>query len=341
VRPRAAPEGAPPPAAERKPTAPDAPSAAAPPHHRRALFLPHWARAGLRHLPAAGRRLGNLAEAALLRLAMAVFAWLPVDIASACGGRLARAIGPHLRVSRRALANLERVMPENDAAANRRILHGMWDNLGRAVAEHPHLRHICDADSGRVEIVNGSAIDDLMAGSRPAILFGGHVANWEVGPSTIHRLMGGALLSVYRAANNPWVDRMQRQTLGSRQAVAKGAQGGRALISHLRRGGHVAMLVDQKQNDGVAVPFFGVDAMTAPALARLALRFGCPILPVRVERLDGARFRFTVQPALEALDTGNTAADVLATMTRVNAVVEGWVRAQPEQWLWLHRRWPG
>ena len=181
----------------------------------------------------------------------------------------------------------------------------MWDNLGRALAEHPHLARICEPAS------NGAAIAELLAGGRPALLFSGHLANWEVGPSTVHRLMGGSLLSVYRAANNPWVDGMQRRRLGARRAVAKGA---RALLRHLRRGGHVAMLVDQKQNDGIAVPFFGAPAMTAPALARLGLRFGCPILPIRVERLAGARFRFTVLPALATADTGDAAADVLETI---------------------------
>ena len=271
---------------------------------------------------------------------MAVFACLPVDWASAVGGWLGRRIGPRLRASRIARCNLRRALPGNGDAENDRILRGMWDNLGRAVAEHPHLRRICAEGSARVEIVNGEAIAALLAGGRPSLLFGGHFANWEVGPTTVHRLMGGALLSVYRAANNPWVDRLQRRGLRARQAVAKGAPGGRELIRHLRHGGHIAMLVDQKLNDGIAVPFFGRDAMTAPAIARLALQFACPIVPVRVERLGGARFRFTVEPPLTVVDSGNAAADVQATMTEVNAVIERWVRAQPEQWLWLHRRWP-
>jgi KDO2-lipid IV(A) lauroyltransferase len=286
------------------------------------------------------RRLFHLTEAALFLLLVTIFAAMPVECASWLGGRIARLIGPRLGVSRRALRNLSRAMPENDAARNRRILCGMWDNLGRAIAEHPHLAWICDPASGRVEIVNAAAVDQLMALGARALLFGGHFANWEVTASTIHRVLGGSLLSVYRAANNPWVDRMLRRRLGAREAVAKGAEGGRRLLRHLRSGGQVAMLVDQKQNDGIAVPFFGAAVMTAPALARLGLRFGCPILPVRVERLTGARFRFTVLPAFEATDTGDAAADVLATMTRVNAMLEGWVRARPEQWLWLHRRWP-
>ncbi len=293
--------------------------------------------AGLRIV---GRHIADGGEAAALIAVMAFFACLPIDWASAVGGFIGRTIGPRLSATRIALRNLRRAMPGNSDAENHRILKGMWDNLGRAVAEHPHLRRICAEGAGRVEIVNGEAIAALQAKGDPSLFFGGHFANWEVGPTTIHRMMGSALLSIYRAANNPWVDRLQRRGLRARQAVAKGAPGGRELIRHLRRGGHVAMLVDQKLNDGIAVPFFGREAMTAPAIARLALQFACPIVPVRVERLVGARFRFTVEPPLAIVDTGDAAADVPAAMTRVNAVIEAWVRARPEQWLWLHRRWP-
>ena len=291
-------------------------------------------------LRAAARHVVHGGEAVGLVAVMVAFACLPVGLASAVGGFLGRSIGPRLSTSRVARRNLRRAWPGNSEAENERIIRAMWDNLGRAVAENPHLGRICAAGSGRVEIVNGEAIAALLAAGRPSLLFGGHFANWEVGPTTIHRLMGSALLSVYRAANNPWVDWLQRRGLRARLAVAKGAQGGRALIRHLRRGGHVAMLVDQKLNDGIAVPFFGRDAMTAPAIARLAQQFDCPIVPVRVERLSGAHFRFTVEPVLAVADTGDTAADVLEAMTRVNAVIEGWVRARPEQGLWLHRRWP-
>jgi KDO2-lipid IV(A) lauroyltransferase len=288
----------------------------------------------------ARRQIGDLAEAALVIPVMIVFACLPVDWASALGGAIGRLLGPRLRASRRALRNMARAMPENGDAENRRILRAMWDNLGRAVAEYPHLDAICAARSKRVEIVNGEAAADLRISGKAGIIFGGHFGNWEIGPSMIHDLMGSSLLSIYRAANNKWIDRVMRRRLRARQAIPKGVEGGRQLLRHLRHGGHVAMLVDQKMNDGIAVAFFGRAAMTAPAIARLGLRFHCPLLPVRVERLEGARFRLTILPPLDVVDTGDTAADVLQTMTRVNAVIESWVRARPEQWLWLHRRWP-
>lgn len=288
----------------------------------------------------ARRHITYAAEAAAFLVISSVFSAMPVDWASNVGGYVGRVIGPRLGVSRRALRNLRRVMPENDEAENQRILLRMWDNLGRSVAEYPHLSRICCATSGRVEVVGGAVLTHLLQSDESAIFFGGHFANWEVGPSVIHGLLGTSLLSVYRAANNPWVDRLMRRRLPTRQAVAKGPAGGRDLLRHLRQGGHVAMLVDQKMNDGIPVPFFGRDAMTAPAIARLALRFGKPVVPIRVERLAGARFRFTVLPPIHMADTGDAAADVLAAMSRVNAVIERWIRACPEQWLWVHRRWP-
>jgi KDO2-lipid IV(A) lauroyltransferase len=100
------------------------------------------------------------------------------------------------------------------------------------------------------------------------------------------------------------------------------------------------MLVDQKLNDGIPVPFFGRDAMTAPALAILALRFDCSVVPIRMVRLNGARFRMISEPPLPLPKTGNAEADRRTLMIAVNQVVERWIREHPEQWLWVHRRWP-
>lgn len=294
----------------------------------------------LARLRGARSEAAHLAEAAALLVVMTIFACLPVDWASRLGGFIGRTAGPRLGLSRRALRNLRRAMPENSEAENRRILRCMWDNLGRTMAEYPHLARLAASGSGRVEIVNGEALTCLAAAGTPGILFGGHLGNWEMGPSTVHRLMGDSLLSVYRAANNPWVDRLMRRFHRGRRAVPKGAGGGRELVRQLRQGGSIALLVDQKQNDGIAVPFFGRAAMTAPAIARLGYRFRCPLIPVRLERLEGARFRCTVMSPIEMAETGDAARNVAATMTRVNAVLEGWIRARPEQWLWVHSRWP-
>jgi len=152
---------------------------------------------------------------------------------------------------------------------------------------------------------------------------------------------GISVAQIYRSANNPLVDRMiARFRGGGGELIPKGTVGARRAIAVLRRGAHLTMLADQKMNDGIPVPFFGRPAMTASALAALALRFDCDVLPARVERLGGARFRLTVFPPLPLPRSGNHHADVAALMTRVNQTLEEWIRDHPAEWFWLHRRWP-
>ena len=80
--------------------------------------------------------------------------------------------------------------------------------------------------------------------------------------------------------------------------------------------------------------------MTAPAIAQFGVRLGYPLFAARTERLEGARFRITVFPAMEIPKTGDRAADERSVMAAINLLLEGWIRERPEQWLWLHRRWP-
>jgi nucleoid DNA-binding protein len=168
----------------------------------------------------------------------------------------------------------------------------------------------------------------------------------EIAASKVVRFHAGiqhgiSVAQIYRAGNNPLLDRMIARFRGDAgELIPKGTVAARRAIAALRQGTHLTLLADQKMNDGIPVPFFGRPAMTAPALAVLALRFDCDVLPARVERLDGARFRLTVFPPLPLPRSGEPRADAAALMARVNAILEAWIRDRPEQWLWVHRRWP-
>jgi KDO2-lipid IV(A) lauroyltransferase len=266
---------------------------------------------------------------------------LPLDCASALGGAIGRRIGPFLGVSKLARRNIKRAFPELSDSEIARVVAGMWDNLGRVAAEYPHLSKIRVFEpGGRVETHGFEHMDRAVAAGRRMIIFSGHIANWEIGMLAGVQY-GISVAQIYRAANNPLMDRMIARFRSDRgEFIPKGAVGARRAITALRRGTHLALLADQKMNDGIPVPFFGRPAMTAPALAVLALRFDCDVLPLRVERLDGARFRVTVFPPLPLARSGEPHADAAALMVRVNATLEAWIRDRPEQWLWVHRRWP-
>jgi KDO2-lipid IV(A) lauroyltransferase len=281
-------------------------------------------------------------EAMVVQGAFALFGAMRLETASAIGGRLGRIFGPWIGATRRARKNLQRAFPEKSAADIEAIIRDMWDNLGRVATEYPHLSRMRatppDAD---IEMKGAEHVANALARGKPLIFIAGHLANWEIG-AIAAQACGAPVHLIYRAANNPWVDEIFRK--GRRDIAAglvpKGADGARQAVKLLRSGEHLGILIDQKMNDGIAVPFFGRDAMTAPAPARLALRFDCAVLPVQVERIEGARFRVTFHPPLRQQSGGDAQRDALTLMTQANALLESWIRQRPAQWLWVHRRWP-
>ncbi|MFV1850960.1 MAG: lauroyl acyltransferase [Thalassospira sp.] len=269
-----------------------------------------------------------------------LFALMPVDMASNFGGWLLRTIGPKVGQSKKARNNLVRAFPEKSETEIDAIITGMWENLGRSAGEIPHI-HKMKPGGERIEIVGAEHALVTKDDGKPGLFFTGHIGNWEVS-MCIASVLDMHMMSVYRAPDNPWVDNlfMRARKTFKGELVRKGPDGARKLTRFMKDGGHACMLVDQKMADGIAVPFFGRDAMTAPALAQFAIKYDAPIIPVRVERIKGANFRMTFYPALDVAKTGNRHDDILAIMTEVNATLESWIRERPEQWLWVHRRWP-
>jgi Kdo2-lipid IVA lauroyltransferase/acyltransferase len=190
-------------------------------------------------------------------------------------------------------------------------------------------------------VEDAGVYDQLRNLDGPCIIFSGHFANWELLPASAAQ-RGLHTVLVYRAANNPLVDWLYRRRTGHADAsiAPKGVRGARILFRAMKEGRTLGILVDQKMNDGIAVPFLGRDAMTAPALAELALRFRCPVVPAHVVRTGGARFKIIVEEPLTVVETGDRKRDVEALMGQVNQRMGQWVREQPEQWLWVHSRWP-
>lgn len=296
-------------------------------------------------------------EAVFVYALFGFFAVMPLDMASNFGGWIGRTLGPRLGANRKALRNLERAMPELSGREKEDVLQDMWDNLGRVMAEYPHLAKF---DKTRVEVVNPEYLLDARAAGRPVLAFSGHFANWEVLPVTAAK-WGMPMQLIYRHANNPYVDRLLRRARtpmgdGLRR---KGFESVKSAHGALRTGGAVAMLIDQKHNRGLPIPFFGRPAMTATAIADLALKYNALIVPCGLERIaanpkraDGsagalpattrlrqenlsAHFRVTIEKPMEFTQ----GSDVANILTRLNRILEGWVRKNPGQWLWLHRRW--
>lgn len=280
-------------------------------------------------------------EALAFDLFIAVVRLLGVDAASSFGGWIGRTFGPLSGAHKVAERNLKLAFPEKDAAWRQDMLRAQWDGLGRTFAEFPLMDRILPS-TGRVEVVNQERLFQIAADRTPVVFVSGHLSNWEVMPAAI--VDSGVVCEMtYRAANNPYVDeriKKSRRRYGVRLFAPKGGDGARELLEGLKQGRSVALMNDQKFNGGVAAPFFGHDARTAPGPTRLAIRFGTVLQPMSVQRVKGARFRVVVHDPIVPPSTGDRAADIEAGVRLVNAFMEERIRERPAEWFWVHRRWP-
>jgi Kdo2-lipid IVA lauroyltransferase/acyltransferase len=280
------------------------------------------------------------AEAAGFFLLMGFFKIIGLDAASAAGGFLGRHVFTRLPPAKIARDNLRAAYPGMSADEIAKTVRAVCENLGRVVAEYPHLGLMTLGE--RIEVEGREYGDAAFASGKGVMFISGHFSNWETMHIAGQQLRyDGAI--VERPPNNPfvarWIDK-QRAILGPKVQIGKGAQGTRKIFTLLRRGKSVFLLVDQKTGQGVPAKFFGRDAMTTHAPATLALRLGAILLPASAERTDGAHFRVRIYPPIEFAPSGDIDADTLALTQNITGKIEEIVRERPAQWLWIHRRWP-
>lgn len=281
-------------------------------------------------------------EAALFDIVSWLARRFSVDAVSAAGGWLVGCIGPLTSVRRTVVRNLRIAFPQADDAEIERLQRAQWTELGRSFAEFPIVDRIV-AEGDRLEVEGEDVLRAIARSARPVVFISGHFSNFEMMAAAMVRA-GVKVQVTYRAMNNLYVDERVRETrfrYGVRMFAPKGLAGARELMRAIGRGESIALLNDQKFNGGVAAPFFGVMAHTAPGPSSYALRFGIPIVPLSVQRIgDAARFKVIVHDPIHLENTGDTDADIEAGVKRINAFMEDRIRARPAEWFWVHRRWP-
>lgn len=275
----------------------------------------------------------------LLYIVFFIYAILPLDTASALGGFVGRMAGHCMGASRKARKHIDMAMPDLSEAEKKKIITGMWDNLGRTLAEYPHLEKIARE---RVQVENVGIIEAALKEEKPVILIAAHLANWEISGASLYIKYNRPLNLTYRAMNNPFADKllMQARTLkGKLPAYPKSRDSARQILMALKNNQCLGILIDQKYNEGIVVPFFGIPAMTNPVAVPLAQKFKCPLIFVQTIRTKGANFTIRVHPPLELFDAEGKPLTAETILGNAHTMLEGWVREHPEQWLWLHRRW--
>jgi len=279
--------------------------------------------------------------------------WLAARALLGIGGRLPyrllQAVGRVIGASaltlastdrRRALDHLELAFPELDPGERRELLRRAARHLGTTLGEIAWLWRASPEEVARRCAITG--VEQLGSDSGGWVLITGHCGNWELLNARIG-VAGVPMAIAVREVFDPRLDRMAH-TLRARfgaTVIPRGRLAGRLLVKALITGRTLGLLIDQDIRDipGCFVPFFGRLAWTPSGAASLALKSGRPLAPAFIHRLPDGSHRVEIQTPLATPEGGTEEERVAALTAAATAAIERQIRAHPEQWVWMHRRW--
>ncbi len=261
--------------------------------------------------------------------------------------RLGRALGALVAALDRkhrdiAKDNLRRSFPDWSEDRVDGTARGVWIHFGGVMFDLVRILARGPAVVDALVTIEG-AENATLAHRSPhgVVLITGHFGNWET-HGIIHAKHFGSIGVVARPLDNPTLDRAMtalRESAGN-EVIEKE----HAMIRCMRRlkaALGVAFVVDQnvQEKEGIFVNFFGRPACTTPFAAKLALKTGALVLPCRAVMTPDLRYRVIYDPPIDPRDFGAGDEAVVALTQAMMNTTEAWIRANPDQWLWMHRRW--
>lgn len=288
-------------------------------------------------------RLRDAVTGGAVTVLFAAIRLVPRRRAVALGAALGRAwVDLRLPRTRAGLENLRIAFPGWSEARRRRILRRSFANLGRSLAEVPHLRSLTPDTLGEIVQVEGRHHFERARAQGGVIALTAHFGNWELFAAAMG--LSGIPLTIVHRERDPVLESMMRdwRERGETIVLPRGSAA-RATLKALRRQRVVAMPLDQDTPlaEGVFVPFFGRLACTRDAPARIAMRTGVPVVPAFIRRLgESDRHVVRFEPALELVShESDPEGAVRENVTRMTRAIEDAIREAPDQWTWNHRRW--
>lgn len=232
---------------------------------------------------------------------------------------------------------------DNSDAERRRLVKDVYRHFCRMLMEMLHIPRKLRLGNyrDRISLVGHEPVIDRLLDGGPVIMLTGHFGNWEMA-GYLFGVFGFPPHSVARTLDNPYLDdflRSFRERTGQKMIPKKG--GYDDMLAVLRRGGILSFLADQDAGQrGMYVDFFGRPASTHKAIALLAIEHKAPVV-VGYARRVGPGFRYEVgcDAIIEPDEWTGTADDARLLTQRYTSALERIIRRDPEQYLWLHRRW--
>ena len=259
-------------------------------------------------------------------------------LSSKISGKIFEIIGPFFRSKKVIYNNIKRALPEIDENNLKNIENLMWNNYGRIFAEYIFLKDFRYGKlASNVQIEGQEILNDIKENNKQVIFISGHLSNFELMAMFIEK-SGINLSAIYRPLNNIFLNGIMeniRKRYICKNQIKKGLAGLKKLIKLKKKNYSTALMIDQRVSEGILSPLFNEKALTTTIPAQLVKKFNIPIVPVYIERIDGLKFKITInQPLFFPQDTSQQ-----QITDNLNQILEKFILSKPENWIWSHNRW--
>ena len=272
-----------------------------------------------------------------------IFKIIGLKNASNLGSILGQFFGPFFRSKKLIKKNIKIGLGDLDEKRISEVTNKMWSNIGRTLAEYVFLKDFKfnKTNFNHIEINGTIYLDQIKKSGEPVIFYSGHFANFELMAMELDKF-GIKCAAIYRPLNNfflnPLMDYLRMKYICPNQ-IPKGRIGMREIITKIKNGYSIALMVDQRVGEGPRIPFFNLPAQTTTIPAQLALKFNCKMVPISLKRKNDINFEMTVHEPYRIEKSGNNDQDTLDITLKINKILEKMIIKNPTQWLWSHNRW--
>ncbi len=271
------------------------------------------------------------------------FLLIGIRTSSFIGGLLFTIFGPFTPPTLTAMKNIKIAMPNLTFFQRFKVVLGMWNNLGRDLAEFAgfHSSNFKDFEKYiNIDSETDKILKEIKNNPNGEIIFTAHFGNWELF-SRIFTKYNLPISAIYREMNNKYADNivLKYREDSEIEMVPKGPKGVMRLVRSLKNGRKVFMLVDQRLSNGITVPFFENPSQTSDATATFALKYGYKVYSAVVFRRSFSCYFDVKIREFNITNTGDFEKDVRENTIRINQTIEDWIKTKPEQWFWVHKRW--
>ena len=272
-----------------------------------------------------------------------IFKIIGLKNASNLGSMIGKFFGPLFRSKSITKENIKIGLGEISKKNEKEIINGMWSNIGRTFAEYVFLKDFkfSKINFNHVEINGTKYLDEIKKNNQSVIFYSGHFANFELMAMELDKF-GIKCAAIYRPLNNfflnPVMEYLRMKYICPNQ-IPKGRIGMREIISKMKNGYSIALMVDQRVSEGPREAFFNKPAHTTTIPAQLALKYGSKLVPISLERKEGIKFIMTIHEPYKVKKTGYEDQDTKNITLKINQILEKMIIKNPKQWIWSHNRW--